>query len=504
MPEGLKNPKRKDRWKRLLELVAEASKRLEALGHPTLELGPEEMHALRPGEMLLIDRGFVHLAPTLGDARTARAPCMAGLLEEAVGEPVDVIIEGLEPYPERWRNGDPKPTRGFLFAPGQLYEMAKDEPFFRRLVYGLYEYELWRLTDESRNYRKHLADAFAPHSASLLPGPYAADDVHMVGLLMETEDRCWAKRYLPPGVWRPPGLRNNYLIVMAHFGNVTCKHPMARGVSFDYRETTVFIPSVAGFRPGAYSPILFPDNAMAITLGREIYGFPKRFGRTELNLDRRYAELEVDDKLQFWCTWDEPQPVSTARYVDRFVEEAYGNRWWADKAGDVAGWFFRRLFEVDRHNTWPPMSVFVRKQLPDVALPCERDLVYESDGLVRVPFDVSDVKSCALLPNPRFRPGREASFLPESKCLLAGYASMDMGFGVRQEMGSYLGPLDRANLVGRRVKRTAQRMVSRSHGVLQLSRDLVCDGVASACGLEKKRADQGEPQADAAGDPQPE
>ncbi len=486
------NRKRKDRWKRLLELVAQAAQRLEEAGHPTLELLVGETHSLRPGEMLLVDRGFLHLAPTHGDARTARAPCMAGLLEEAVGEPVDVILEGLHP------------SRGFLFAPGQLYEMAQDDPFFRRLVYALYEYELWRLTDETRSYRKHLADFYAPSTAALLPGPYEADDVHLVGMLMQTDDRCWAKRYLPPGVWRPPGLRDKYLIVMAHFSNVVCRHPKAKGVSFDYRETTVFIPSVAGWRPGAYSPILFPDNAMAITLGREIYGFPKRFGRTELNLDRRYAELEVDDKLQFWCTWDEPQPVSTARYVDRFVEEAYGNRWWADKAGDVAGWFFRRLFEVDRHNTWPPMSVFVRKQLPDVALPCERDLVYESDGLVRVPFDVSDVKSCALLPNPRFRPGREASFLPESKCLLAGYASMDMGFGVRQEMGSYLGPLDRANLVGRRVKRTAQRMVSRSHGVLQLSRDLVCDGVASACGLEKKRADQGEPQADAAGDPQPE
>ena len=464
MSKGDQNHKRLTRWERLVALVVEAAERLDEEQHPSLSLEPGHVHTLRPGEMLLVDSGFLHLAPTRGDARTARAPCMAGLLEEAVGEPVDVILEGLEP------------THGFLFAPGQLYELARNDPFFHKLLYALYEYELWRLTDETRSYRKHLHDFYAPNTAALLPGPYDADDVHIVGMLMETDDRCWAKRHLPPGVWRPPGLRDKYLIVMAHFGSVACRHPKANGVSFDYRETTVFIPSVAGWRPGAYSPILFPDNAMAITLGREIYGFPKRFGRTQLEIDKKYAELEVDDKLQFWCGWDHTETVPTERYVDRFVEEAFGNRWWADKAGNAAGFFFRRLFEPERDNTWPSMSVFVRKQLPDVALPCEKDLIYESDKLVRVPFDVSDVKHCELLHGLRFEPGREASFLPPSRCLLAGHATMDMGFGVRQELHSYLGPLDRAGLVQRKAKRTAQRMVSRGHGLGILTADLMREG----------------------------
>ncbi len=458
------NARRRTRWQRLLDLVEEVVEHLGNAGHPTLSLAPGETHALRPGEMLFVHGGFVHVAPTQGDARTARAPFAAGMLEEAVGEPVDIVLEGLEH------------SSGFLFTPGQLHAMARQEPLMRKLLYALYEYELWRLTDETRNYRKHLHDFYAPHTAALLPGPYDADDVHLLGMMMETDDPCWAKQHLPRGVWRPPGLRNNYLIVMAHFSNVVCRHPMASGVNFDYRETTVFIPSVAGWRPGAYSPILFPDNSMAITLGREIYGFPKRFGRTQLEIDRGYAELEVDDTLQFWCSWKEPEIVSTECYVDRFVEEAYGNRWWADKLGDVAGFFFRRLFEPDRGNTWPPMSVFVRKQLPDVALPCEKDLVYEQDTLVRVPFDVSDVKHCALLPDLEFNVGRGASFLPESRCLLAGYATMDMGFGVRQELHSYLGPLDQLELLKRKVKRTAQRTVSRTHGVSQLSWDLVKEG----------------------------
>ena len=461
MPNQQSTPARRDRLERLIELVAEASKRLEASGHERVCLEPQAIAVLQPGEMLLVDEGFFHMDPLEGDARTARAPIMAGLLEESVGEPVPVRLEAL------------KTTRGFRFPPGAFYALCNEDPFFRRLRYGLYEYELAVQTAENRAYRKHLHDFYAPGGAALLPGPYTADDVQLVGMLMETDDRCWAKRMLPPGVWRPPGLRNNYLIVMAHFRNVTCRHPLAGNVSFDYRETTVFIPSLAGLRPGAFAPILFPDNAMAITLGREIYGFPKRFGRTQLDFRRRYAELEVDDNLEFWCEWDEEQAVEPAAYVDEFFEAAFGKRWWADKTGDVAGWFAQRLFTPDRDNTWPSASVFVRKQLPDVALPCEQDLVYERDSLVRVPFDVSDFKSCSLLPNLRFEPGRNATFLPPSRCLLAGHVSADMGFGVRQELYGFLGPLDRARLVQRKVKRTAQRGVSRAHGMAQLTGDLM-------------------------------
>jgi hypothetical protein len=453
------------RLKDLSKLVAEACAALLADGHQPIELAVDEpgvggLLVLQPRELFLVDEGFFYVSPDDGDARTARAPYMVGLLEGSVGEPMPIRVDAL------------KPTRGFRLSWQRFEELCQDPAVdvYRRLRFALFAYELAMLEAENRAYRKHMTDFYAPDTASLLPGPYEADDVDMVALLMETDDRCWAKRKLPRGVWRPPGLRNNYLIVMAHFSNVTCKHPKARGVTFDYRETTVFIPAVAWVRPGAYSPILFPDNAMAITLGREIYGFPKRFGRTKLDVKGGYAELEVDDELQFWCEWKGAETVPTERYVDRFVERAYGDTWVADKVGNVAGRWFQRLFAVDRRNTWPAMSVFVRKQLPDVALPCERDLVYEFDKLVRVPFDVSDVKHCELLdmsPDD-FHPGPHASFLPESRLLLAGRATMDMGFGVRQELHNFLGPLDYAKLAGRQAKRTAQRSVSRAHGIGQL------------------------------------
>ncbi len=466
MPSTNPHPQRLGRLERVIELIPEAVKRLEAAGMERTILERGEIHVLRPGEMLLVDVGFFHLDPIRGDARTARAPCMAGLHEESVGEPVPIQIEALEA------------TQGFLFGRGRFYELCRKDAWFRKLRYRLYEYELARLTRESRSYRKSMHEFYAPGTASLLPGPYVADDVDMVGLLLRSEDPCWTRRMLPPGVRIPPGLRSTYAVVLAQFRNVTCKHPLAGDVRFDYRETTVFVPCVAGLRPGVFSPILFPDNAMAITLGREIYGFPKRFGRTELDLERRCAELEVDDKLEFWCKWQGAEAVEPRTYVDKFFEKTFDDARWADKAGDVAGWFFERLFVPDRGNTWPPLSVFVRKQLPDVALPCERDLVYEKDTLVRVPFDTSDVKRCHILCGFELNRGRKAAFLPRSEVMMAGHVNLDAGFGVRQELGSHLSPLDRLRLHQRGAKRTALRMAGRTHGVAQLAGDLARDGAA--------------------------
>ncbi len=463
MPKRKPDHHRRDRLERVLRLMPKVVAHLEAGGRPRLDLEPGALRLLRPGEMLLLDRGLFRLLPPGGDARTEVAPCMAGLLEAAVGDPVAVEVEALEA------------SSGFLFADGEFYELAKDELLIRKLRYALYEYELARLTDESRSYRKSLHEFYAPSSASLLPGPYEADDVDMVGVLLRSKDPCWTRRMLPKGVRIPPGLRDIYAVVLAHFRNVSCKHPLAANVSFDYRETTVFVPCVAGLRPGLFSPILFPDNAMAITLGREIYGFPKRFGRTALDLEARYAELEVDERLEFWCRWGGEHAVEPRTYVDKFVEKTFDDACWADKVGDAAGWFFERLFVPNRRNTWPPLSVFVRKQIPDVALPCERDLVYEKDRLVRVPFDMSDVKQCHVLCDFQLCRGRKAAFLPKSEVLMAGHVNLDAGFGVRQELRDHLGSLDRLRLLQRRAARTTLRMTGRGHGLVQLGSDLFVD-----------------------------
>jgi acetoacetate decarboxylase len=52
----------------------------------------------------------------------------------------------------------------------------------------------------------------------------------------------------------------------------------------------VFVPARFGSGIGLYVPFIYPSAWEPILLGREIYGFPKRLGKTALALNRRDAE----------------------------------------------------------------------------------------------------------------------------------------------------------------------------------------------------------------------
>lgn len=318
---------------------------------------------------------------------------------------------------------------------------------------------------ELRAARQHVEDFYVPGTAALLPGPYFMNDADMVVLVLESEEPGWASRQLPPGVFKPPGGGERFLLVLAHFGEVTCEHATAATVRFDYQETTVFLPCIAMGRPGAFTPILFPDSLMAITLGREVYGFPKRFAKTVLDLEQRYAELEVDERLAFWCAWGEPEEVDADRFADRLVEVLLGDGELADKLGDLTGAWYQTLFGPDAHTTFPPLSAFVRQVVPDVSFPGEQGIVPALDRLVRVPFGVGDVKSFHLLSAPHLERVR-ADFLPPCKVLLAASVNLDMHFGVKQVIADYNGPLDCARLAARGARRTARRYLDVGKGIV--------------------------------------
>jgi len=422
-----------------------------------LELKAGEKLPVQTRQFILLVDGLVECLSPQSGARTAKAPYVAGLLEFATDRPGDILVTAL------------KDSAYYEFSIDDFMELYQTEPWVREYLRRLYEYELKQLSKDLDAYQKHMQDFFVPGTAGLLPGPYEADDVDMVVLLMESEDPGWVDQQLPPWVPHLPGTGRRYMIAISRFGDVRCKHAVAGQEHFAYQETTVFVPCMAFGLPGFFAPILFPDNYMAIAIGREIYGFPKRFGKTRLDLANHYAELNVDRRLSYWLEWGEPEQVEGDEYVDRFVEAFFGNRSWADKAGDIAGWWFKRLFREDLIHTWPPVQVFVRQQVPDVSLPGETSLVYETDRLVRIPFEMFQPQAFYFLPELEFHAGK-CDFLPPSRCVLAGHVKLDMRFGSNQQLWDYLGPLDRARLFARSVRRAGRRGVDVSHSFWELLR----------------------------------
>jgi CRP-like cAMP-binding protein len=144
--------------------------------------------------------------------------------------------------------------------------------------------DAWRLIEDERRDNRIVQTYFDGRLARLVPAPYRAERVEMNVFLAQTRTGDY-EGFVPPGLSTAPG--GLFLLVFAEFPRF---YQPARPAAqpFSYRETAFFVPArmlagPAAWRPLlAYAPAVYPDNFMALVLGREIYGFRKRNARTEL------------------------------------------------------------------------------------------------------------------------------------------------------------------------------------------------------------------------------
>src|SRR5262249_7916547 len=151
-------------------------------------------------------------------------------------------------------------------------------------------------------------DFFDPPNARLVPGPYRFSPMRLVLHVVETE-RAALAALLPRGLHLLPGLGGRYLVVFGDFHRCVTQHARGDGRVFSYRETTPFIPCAGFGRVGAFIPELYPDSYMAILLGREIYGFPKRLGRTTVRGDG--VDVIVDHARLMRARWSRPTSLAS-------------------------------------------------------------------------------------------------------------------------------------------------------------------------------------------------
>ncbi|MCB9763157.1 MAG: acetoacetate decarboxylase family protein [Alphaproteobacteria bacterium] len=152
-----------------------------------------------------------------------------------------------------------------------------------------------------------LDDFFAP-GGRLVPGPYTFGPVALTAFVMAGE-RAALRALLPPGLRLIPGLGGASLLVLAEVGGSRTDGPGGPTRAGAYRELAVFIPCVGPRgRLGVFVPALVVTATMAILLGREIYGFPKRPGRIWLHSDG--AEVALDHRLALRLGWGEGTPLA--------------------------------------------------------------------------------------------------------------------------------------------------------------------------------------------------
>lgn len=305
---------------------------------------------------------------------------------------------------------------------GALWEAMGEHP---PLSEGLLRYlgrELARMYRRERVWMDHMEDFFQSPNARIVSGPYQARPFEMIFLVVRG-DRERLRQLLHPALRLLPGTEGTLLLTFNFFDALETTNPLGEGRSFDYNETTPFIPCLGpGGRPGVFCPELYPDNYLAITIGRELYGFPKRFGITERK--ERNIDFILDSHLVLRARWEGARDCGTDIFT-RDVLEASGVPGALSSFGGQLSRAMHGLYRRRPHKRIPvSVPVYVHRQVP--AVQTESRWVYAHDQLLLIPFQMSALQRVQVLDGVRLACMRPEHFL--SGRALCGF-SLELSFG---------------------------------------------------------------------------
>jgi acetoacetate decarboxylase len=159
---------------------------------------------------------------------------------------------------------------------------------------------------------------YAGPGADLVPGPFLFENATLIFAFCDA-DLSGVRGTLPDGLRlfkRPGRKRDALLLVPARFPDAHPEgDPAAR---FAYSETTCFVPVRRRRGVGFFVPYIYPSTWEPLLLGREIYGFPKRLGRTEFG--SQTVSLAVDGAEQCTLRWEGSQACDEVRLVRALID----------------------------------------------------------------------------------------------------------------------------------------------------------------------------------------
>ena len=342
-----------------------------------------------------------------------------------------------------------------------FHQLTERSRVVQRNVAQAYEEEIRRLYRQQTQLEHSLEDFFISGNAGMVPGPYRAHGVKMFMYLMEDPYHELSKhlgkdlRLFPSLLPGFANLGKRYIIVHAHFRNVTSDHAEGSGHFFEYSETAVFIPTLArGVIPGAFCPELYPDSYLAIAIGRELYGFPKRFGHTWIHDQDHwnFIDLVVDGQHLARATWEAEEPLDATEFGQRIIGDFVGPGGWSALAARVLGGVFGRAFgknpDLLLRRLWPAVPVHVRREVPRVGPTTHIELAV--DELVMIPFSLQGMRKFRQLTKANVMfptegeatsrgPGRRCLTPVElgGRCLSAYYVELDVEFSRSRVLKKY-------------------------------------------------------------------
>ncbi len=358
--------------------------------------------------------------------RVLEAPETVGLLSALDGRARSASVKALGPVVAR------------LASKRHLDELIAESPEFdRRLISHLCA-ELRSQYEREAEWSRSLSDFFLSPGAVMVPGPYVADPFEMLIFVMDDDSGRLAE-LLPPGLKLIPGLGQRYLLTVNFFESLRSEHPAGAGKKFRYREVSPFILCRNGLKVGAFCPELYPDNYLAISIGRELYGFPKRFGRVEKN--RRGFDVIVDEQLLFRASYSGQSALDASGFAEGMTRALVPSKLGSALTSSLTGRLFDLANREVARSLWPSVPVFVRCQRPHASGASDRAV----DQLSEIPFRVESFEPIAELSTPQIELMRRDHFL-RGRCL-AGFVGR-LSFRFENALFSDLSVRRRSGLLG--------------------------------------------------------
>jgi CRP-like cAMP-binding protein len=270
--------------------------------------------------------------------------------------------------------------------------------------------------------RSHFDDHFESPNARLLQGPYTFEGSVMYAFVMQSDPANIAS-LCPPGIRPMPGTNGRYLLTFNRFPKVESLHPSGEGRVFSYSECTPFVPCLGpGGRPAVFSPELYLDNYMGIALGREMYGFPKRYGRVDIR--ETWVGLSVDNKVRARAAWREQRPIEASELIVGLVSQMFDAAL-AAKLEPVVRKMWAAANRPGLRRMWPAVPVILHNQVPDAFERSGNQM--RIDEVVEVPFCLRAVRNFQKLEDVTMRTFE--TWIPGGEAIDGYCLTIDMTFG---------------------------------------------------------------------------
>lgn len=236
-------------------------------------------------------------------------------------------------------------------------------------------------------------------SAALLPGPYIFEDVTMVFAFCEACPDI-VRAALPTGLslLRVPGpLGAQGAPVLLALTDFPIAYPAGQPDArmSPYTETTYFVPVRFGTAVGLYVAYIYPSAWEPVLLGREIYGFPKRLGKTTITA--KSAALAVDSESHVQLSWPRAEPTGEANLVGALMD-MLGLQKHAAALTFQAGEVIRRAMRLPGYRR---VDVYNHKRVPAADTTYDNP-TYVVDCLTRATFGVLRWHQVAQARDPTF------------------------------------------------------------------------------------------------------